>query len=68
MTRDQSAAYVNALTAIFNARIAGMVAENQFRTNCGNQIAYDSIAFEKEIEEFGLHHNNLIGLFNQCID
>ena len=38
----------------------GMVAENQYRANCGNQIAYDEEAFLKVIEENGLTHNQAV--------
>lgn len=31
-----------------NARVAGMVAENQHRLDCGNSIAYGVEAFEAE--------------------
>jgi hypothetical protein len=38
----------------------GMMAENQYRMNCGNQIAYDEEAFLKLIEENGLTHNQAV--------
>ena len=33
-------AFILAQTALLNCRVAGMVAENQHRTNCGNSLAY----------------------------
>lgn len=38
----------------------GMQAENQDRLSKGHTIAYDDKAFQKVVDERGLHHNTLI--------
>lgn len=50
---DGSCAFVIAQTALLNCRVAGMLAENQHRANCGNSVAYASeefFAVEREFE------------------
>ena len=55
-------AYINAQTALFNARIVGMQAENADRLAHGLQVAYTEKAFIDEIESVGrvLGHNAVI--------
>ena len=60
MNEEQRIAYVIAQAAVLNATIAGMVAENEYRKQCGNQIAYDEICFVKAVESSGLHHNAVV--------
>lgn len=65
MTEEQKAAYVIAQTAMFNAHIALMQAENADRANRGLAVAYKEEAFAETIKEYGnLHHNELIGFFH----
>ncbi len=66
MTDEQKAAYVAAQAALLNARIAGMVAENQHRMNCNNSIAYGVEEFESVISEYEpfIGHNACIELFH----
>lgn len=47
MTTPQTA-YALALIAAAQARIAGMVAENQLRMTCGNSVYYGEDAFMAE--------------------
>lgn len=65
MTPEQQAAFIIAQAAVFNAEIAGMVAENQWRTHRGEVIAYAEDAFTKATETTGalLTHNNCIEFF-----
>lgn len=37
--------------AVLNATVAGYDAENQFRMNCGNQVAYSESAYAAAIDE-----------------
>lgn len=41
-------------------RALGMHAENQYRLARGETIAYAEDAFEKLIEETGMHHNSIL--------
>ncbi len=49
---DAYETYALTQTAVFNARIAGMVAENQARISRGEALAYTGVAFAQEIEIF----------------
>lgn len=58
------AALLIAMAAVLNARIAGMVAENDFRKQKGETVAYDEMAFETEIVNSGCSEadaRNLLG-------
>lgn len=63
MTDEQKTVYMLAQIALFNARIAGMVAENAHRTQCGLSLAYAEEHFIQAIEESGIHHNAIVGVF-----
>jgi len=66
MTKEQRVAFTNAQTAIFNCRVAGMVAENQARMRHDQSPAYTEASFaelEKEFEGV-LGHNALLTFFN----
>jgi hypothetical protein len=52
MNENQSAAFIMSQTALLNCRVAGMVAENQHRTNCGLSIAYGADEFDSVEKEF----------------
>lgn len=43
---------IQAHFARLNCRVAGMQAENEFRSHNGNGIAYGDEAFEAELKEF----------------
>ncbi len=51
MTPEERAAFIVGQAAILNAEVAGMVAENQHRMNCGNSIAFGVHAFQAVIEK-----------------
>jgi len=63
MTPEQSAAYVNAMAAVLNARVAGMEAENTTRLRRGEPLAYSYDEFQEAIEESGCHHNDVLSTF-----
>ena len=65
MNEEQQAAYILSQTAMLNAEIAMMVAENQYRTNCGHQIAYGEAEFASVIKgyELILGYNAVNALF-----
>lgn len=67
MTHEQAAAFINAQTALLNARIAGMTAENMQRAAVGNSMAYDEEYFASVVREFEgvLGFNAVITLFGQ---
>lgn len=50
MTREQRCAFLVSQSAVLNARIAGMQAENQQRIHRGESLAYAEDAFNKEID------------------
>lgn len=64
-TNETKAAFIIARAAELSAEIAGMQAENQYRLECGLQVAYGKDAFDNLIPccypELG--HNNLIEFF-----
>ena len=59
--------YIIALGNIarLNARIAGMVAENDYRKACGNQVAYAEEAFMLAIDEECCGFNSIVALVNE---
>ena len=59
----QNVAYAMAMTAVFNAQIAGMVAENDQRKHLDQSMAYDEDACQKAIDSSGIHHNAIMELF-----
>ncbi len=66
MTPEQTAAYINAQTTLCQIELAGMLAENQYRTSCGRSIAYGEDGFQALYEKYTsvLGHNSLMTLFN----
>lgn len=52
MNDELKAAFLNAQTALLNAEIQGMVAENQHRMACGNSVAYGEEAFDAAIKRY----------------
>lgn len=65
MTDEQQAAFINSQTAIFNAVIAGMVAENNNRMMRGESLAYTEAHFQEAIENSGINYNQVVGLFQR---
>lgn len=67
MTPEQKAAFINAQVAMLNARVAGMVAENQMRLARGETIAYadDSFAVLEREYEGTLSHNAITSFFRE---
>lgn len=65
MTPEQKAAFVVAQAALLNARVAGMTAENQYRSSRGLTIAYGEDAFVSLEREFEgtLGHNAVLLFF-----
>lgn len=63
MTSEQKAAYVIAQAACASAAVAGMSAENQWRAHRGEAPAYTEAAFQEVPREYGLHHNDVLALF-----
>ena len=61
MNEDANTAYVLSQVAVFNATIAGMVAENMQRQHLGDAMAYVGIDFTQAINESGLYHNSVLG-------
>ncbi len=60
MTPEERAAFIIAQAACLNAEVAGMLAENQHRMNCGNSIAYGEEAFQDVIDKSVCNHNAAI--------
>jgi hypothetical protein len=65
MTPEQKAAYVMAMVAIFNAQIAGMVAENMQREHLGGSMAYTEKEFQKVIDESGCGCNSIAKIYQE---
>jgi hypothetical protein len=66
MTDEQKVAYVQAQAAAALIEAMGMVAENMQRDRHGFSMAYDAKAFQDVIENYGIHHNTVVGLFHNC--
>lgn len=67
MTRSEAVAYVQAMTACALAEIEGMKAENTQREKSGYSPAFVFDDFSAVIEKYGIHHNAVIGLFQQSV-
>lgn len=67
MTDEQKAAYVNAQTALLNAEIVGMVAENNQREAVGASMAYVEHDFNFVIQKYErmLSANSLDAFFRE---
>lgn len=63
MENEQALALVFARSAVLNARVAGMIAENDYCKQVGKTVAYGKDDFEKAIEESGLHRNEIVQMF-----
>jgi len=63
MTPEQKAAYVMAQSVAAMATIEGMKAENRKREARGDTLAWNKESFDSVIENYGLGHNQLMGLF-----
>ena len=62
LTKSEAVAYVHAMVACAQAEIAGMQAYNaQFP----NDQPYSHAEFVAVIEKYGIHHNAVIGLFQE---
>lgn len=60
MNADGKAAFIMAQAVCAMARIAGMQAENQHRTACGQPILYGEEAFARMETEYVIGHNAVI--------
>ena len=67
MTDEQKAAYVMAQSVGAMAEIEMMKAANTERLAQGMALAYDESAFSKVSENFGITHNQVLGLFDNRI-
>lgn len=66
MTPEQKAAFVNARVAVFQCRMAGMIADNMQREHQGMAMAFSLIEFDALEREFGdIGHNALIDFFRE---
>lgn len=63
MTPEQSASFIFANSVAALAEIQGMVAENTFREQKGQTIAYGEEAFLEVIKKYGIHHNAVLSLY-----
>lgn len=63
MTSEQKAAYVMAQAACVMAIAHGMQAENNLRRMQGRTPTYTLQDFEKLLEQYGVHHNAVLSLF-----
>jgi hypothetical protein len=56
--RDLDYGIMQSVRALVTAM--GMQAENQFRVQCGRQIAYGEEAFQKVLDDEQMNHNSVI--------
>ena len=64
MTSEEKVAYIVAQTTCAMIEAMGMVAENQYRVQCGGNILYGDEAFDALSDKYGIHHNAVIGFFH----
>lgn len=60
MNEEQRLVYCQSRIACAMITAMGMQAENQQREFEGKAMAYTEAAFQKVIEEHGIHHNGII--------
>lgn len=67
MTPEQKAAFINAQTALFNAKIQEMLAANREREDQGYAPAYGESAFDELITEYEpiIGYNAVLALFRE---
>ena len=65
MTEEQNIVYTQGMLLQARITMEGMIAENQQRAHCGEQMAYTQKSFNALIEEYGIHHNAVISLYQQ---
>lgn len=67
MTPEQKAAFIIAQAALLNAKVAMMQAENQWRVQCGESIAYAEEEMDNEIHDLmtTLEHNAVLSMFRR---
>lgn len=65
MTPEQEAAYVIAQSASAVIEAMGMAAENQQRAHQGASMAYVEDHFNALIEKYGIHHNEVMTVFQR---
>jgi hypothetical protein len=68
MTPEQTAAYLNAQTALMNAEMQEMIADNQERISHGYALAYGPDQWKEFRENWAgtLGHNAVTCLFAEC--
>jgi hypothetical protein len=63
VTPEQAAAYVHAQSVAATATIESMKADNCMRQHRGEYPAYGEESFLAVIDEYGIHHNAIITIF-----
>lgn len=66
MTRSETVAYIQAQTAAALIELQAMIVANREREMQNKALAYDETAFLELGERFVIHHNDVIGMFNQA--
>ncbi len=61
MTDEQNIVYIQSQIACATIRALGMQAENEQRKVLDQSMAYTDEDFYSLIEEYGIHHNAVIG-------
>jgi len=59
---QKQAAYLISQSVCAMIKAMGMTAENQYRTQRGETIAYNDKSFFDLIEEYGIHHNGAMAI------
>ena len=66
MTPDQVAAFIQSQTVCALAEIEAMKAENRMRQIQDKSPAYDETSFRAVPAEFGIEHNDVVGMFREA--
>ena len=65
MNENQQASYIISMAIGGMIEAMGMQAENQDRLSKGETIAYNDEAFQKVVDNRGLHHNAILTFFGR---
>ena len=60
MEKEERVAYIISQSVCAMVTAMGMQAENEQRKVLDQSMAYGDEAFEKVLDDFGVHHNNVI--------
>jgi len=67
MTPEQATAYIHAQATAAAIEMEAMKVENLARVQNGHSPYYGEAEFRALIDNYGLHHNSVLTIFQQCV-